>query len=219
MFLKTAIAIQKKHFSGVIAVINISQSNITLPPFICTLIVFEPSGKAFYSQNLKSLLHTNMDQTTKKHIDLLHPSVREEVTKIIEECNLALTGRAKVRITQGLRTFQEQEDLYAFGRTKPGKKVTNAKGGQSIHNYGFAVDICLIIDGKVASWDTAKDWDNDQISDWQECVKIFAKYNWNWGGDWKTFKDLPHFDKKGYSDWKVLSKLKRDKKNYVILYK
>ncbi|KLT68371.1 M15 family metallopeptidase [Flavobacterium sp. ABG] len=160
-----------------------------------------------------------MDQTTKKHIDLLHPTVREEVTKIIAECDLALTGKAKVRITQGLRTFSEQDDLYAFGRTKPGKKVTNAKGGQSIHNFGFAVDICLIIDGKVASWDTAKDWDNDQISDWQECVKIFAKYNWNWGGDWKTFKDLPHFDKKGCGDWKQLSKLKRDKKNYVILYK
>lgn len=160
-----------------------------------------------------------MDQTTKKHIDLLHPSVREEVAKIIEECDLALNGRAKVRITQGLRSFQEQEDLYAFGRTKPGKKVTNAKGGQSIHNYGFAVDICLIIDGTTASWDTVKDWDNDQISDWQECVEIFKKHNWNWGGDCKTFKDLPHFDKKGYSDWKVLSKLKRDRKNYVILYK
>jgi peptidoglycan L-alanyl-D-glutamate endopeptidase CwlK len=160
-----------------------------------------------------------MDQTTKKRIDQLHPSVRDEVAKIIQECDLALTGKAKVRITQGLRSFSEQDDLYAYGRTKPGKKVTNAKGGQSIHNYGFAVDICLIIEGKIASWDTAKDWDNDQISDWNECVKIFIKYGWEWGGDWKTFKDLPHFDKKAYNDWRKLSKLKRDKKNYVILYK
>lgn len=131
-----------------------------------------------------------MDNITQQRIEKLHPIVRKETRKIIEECDNALTGRAKVRITQGLRTFKEQDDLYAIGRTKPGKKVTNAKGGQSIHNYGLAVDICLIIDGKIASWDTVKDWDNDKVADWYECVKIFAKYGWDWGGNWKTFKDL-----------------------------
>lgn len=158
-----------------------------------------------------------MEKVTEQRIALLHPDIRQEVTNIINECNRSLTGRAKVRISQGLRTFKEQDELYAIGRTKPGKIVTNAKGGQSIHNYGFAVDIVLIIDGKIASWDTAKDWDGDNISDWMECVNIFKKYGWSWGGDWKTFKDLPHFDKKGYSDWKFLNKLKRDKNNYVII--
>lgn len=158
-----------------------------------------------------------MDKYTKQRIALLHPIVREEVAKIVEECDSALTGRAKVRITHGLRTFEEQDILYAQGRTKPGKKVTNAKGGQSIHNYGFAVDICLIIDGKTASWDTAKDWDNDKIADWYECVKIFAKHGWEWGGNWKTFKDMPHFDKRNLNSWKKLSKLKKDKNGYVIL--
>jgi peptidoglycan L-alanyl-D-glutamate endopeptidase CwlK len=157
-----------------------------------------------------------MDKTTQEHINKLHPSVREEVVKIIQECDLALTGKAKIRITQSLRTFEEQEALYAQGRTKPGKKVTNAKGGQSVHNYGFALDICLIIDGKTASWDTAKDWDNDQIADWYECVKIFAKYGWEWGGNWKKMKDLPHFDKRGRNDWKKLIKMKRDKNGYVL---
>lgn len=157
-----------------------------------------------------------MDKYTTQRIALLHPTVREEVTKIIGECDLALTGKAKVRITQGLRTFEEQDALYAQGRTKPGKKVTNAKAGQSIHNYGFAVDICLVIDGKTASWDTVKDWDNDKIADWYECVKIFAKYGWEWGGNWKTFKDLPHFEKRNL-DWKKLSKLKKDKNGYVII--
>lgn len=158
-----------------------------------------------------------MDKYTKERIKLLHPIVREEMTAIIAECDKALTSRAKIRITQSLRTFEEQDSLYAIGRTKPGKKITNAKGGQSIHNYGFAVDICLIIDGKTASWDTTKDWDNDQIADWYECVKIFAKFGWDWGGNWKTFKDLPHFDKRGYNDWKKLAKLKRDSKGYVLL--
>ena len=153
-----------------------------------------------------------MDSPTIERISKLHPSIRNEVSKIINECDKALTGRAKVRITQGLRTFEEQQKLY---NQRP--KVTNAKAGQSVHNYGFAVDICLIIDGKVASWDTAKDWDNDKIADWYEVVKIFAKYGWEWGGNWKTFKDLPHFDKRGFNSWKKLSKLKQDKNNYVII--
>ena len=93
-----------------------------------------------------------MDTPTKNRIAKLHPSVRNEVTTIIQECYKALTGRATVRVTQGLRTFAEQDALYQQGRTKPGKKVTNAKAGQSIHNYGFAVDIVLIIDRKTASW-------------------------------------------------------------------
>jgi len=158
-----------------------------------------------------------MDKYTKEKISLLHPFVREEMTAIIVECDKALIGRAKIRITQSLRTFEEQDALFAIGRTTPGKKVTNAKAGQSIHNYGFAVDICLVIDGKTASWDTAKDWDNDQVADWYECVKIFAIHGWEWGGNWKTFKDLPHFDKKGFNSWQKLSKLKKDKNNYVIL--
>jgi peptidoglycan LD-endopeptidase CwlK len=156
-----------------------------------------------------------MDKPTQDRIAKLHPSVRLEVTQIIQECHLALTGKAKVRITQGLRTFAEQDALYQQGRTSAGKKVTNAKAGQSVHNFGFAIDICLIIDGKIASWDTAKDWDNDQVADWYECVKIFAKHGWEWGGNWKKFKDLPHFDKKGYNNWRKLAKLKLDKNGYI----
>lgn len=166
-----------------------------------------------------------MDQFTINRIAKLHPLVRDEITKIIKMCDESLTGRAKIRITQGLRTYKEQDDLYSLGRTKTGKKVTNAKGGQSIHNYGLAVDICLIINGKVASWDIAKDWDNDTIADWYECVKIFAKNGWEWGGNWKTFKDFPHFEKKNItvkgktinSTWRNLIKLQKDKLGYIIV--
>lgn len=153
-----------------------------------------------------------VDKPSMDRINKLHPKVREEVKNIVQEINTNLTGRAKVRISQGLRTFAEQDKLYA---QRP--KVTNAKGGQSVHNYGFAVDIVLIIDGKTASWDTKKDWDNDKVSDWDECVKVFAKYGWNWGGNWHSFKDMPHFDKIGYSNWRTLQKMKRDKSNYIII--
>jgi len=153
-----------------------------------------------------------MDKATLDRIAKLHPMVREEMKTIVEECNKALNGRSQVRVAQGLRTFAEQDALY---NQKP--KVTNAKGGQSIHNYGMAVDIVLIIDGKTASWDTHKDWDNDGIADWDECVKIFAKHGWSWGGNWASFKDMPHFDKIGYNNWRVLINKPKDANGYVIV--
>jgi len=153
-----------------------------------------------------------MDKVTLDRIAKLHPSVREEMTKIVNECNALLTGRSQVRIAQGLRTFAEQDALY---NQRP--KVTKAKGGQSIHNYGFAVDIVLIIDGKTASWETHKDWDNDGIADWDECVKVFAKHGWSWGGSWATFKDFPHFDKIGFNNWRVLINKPKDSQGYVII--
>jgi peptidoglycan L-alanyl-D-glutamate endopeptidase CwlK len=48
-----------------------------------------------------------MDTPTKNRIAKLHPSVRNEVTAIIQECDKALTGRATIRITQCLRTFAD----------------------------------------------------------------------------------------------------------------
>jgi len=155
-----------------------------------------------------------MDSSTKDRISKLHPLVREEMNLIISECNAVLNGNSQVRITQGLRTFAEQDALY-----KQRPKVTNAKGGQSVHNYGFAVDICLIIDGKTASWDTHKDWDKDGVADWDECVRIFAKHGWSWGGNWTSFKDMPHFDKIGYSNWRILSTYNKDKDGYIITIK
>ena len=137
-----------------------------------------------------------VDKVSEEKIKTLHPILRDEIRVLIDKINTCtLTGVAKVRIAQGLRTFAEQDALYAQGRTKPGKIVTKAKGGQSIHNYGLAIDIVLIINGKEASWDTKKDFDKDQQSDWMEVVTEFKKAGWIWGGDWRTFKDMPHFEK------------------------
>lgn len=137
-----------------------------------------------------------VDKVSEEKIKTLHPILRDEIRVLIDKINTCtLTGVAKVRIAQGLRTFAEQDALYAQGRTKPGKIVTKAKGGQSIHNYGLAIDIVLIINGKEASWDTKKDFDKDQQSDWMEVVTEFKRAGWIWGGDWRTFKDMPHFEK------------------------
>lgn len=160
-----------------------------------------------------------MDKLSVQRIELLNPLVRESALAVLSEIDERLTSRAKVRITYTLRTYKEQQDLYNLGRTvvnpdgksksKPkGNIVTNAQAWQSIHNYGLAFDIALIIDGKTASWDTVKDWDQDGVSDWIECVAVAKKHGWEWGGDWKTFKDMPHFQKDfGYS-WQKLQDLR-----------
>lgn len=134
-----------------------------------------------------------MDQLSLDRISKLHPKIREKARAAFMEAYNALTGKSKPRITYTLRTIAEQDALYAQGRTKPGNIVTNAKGGQSWHNWGLALDFCLLVDGK-AEWNLKKDWDGDNVADWMEVVKIFKRYGFSWGGDWKKLVDSPHFE-------------------------
>lgn len=133
------------------------------------------------------------DTKTIERIALMHPKLREEVYSIYADILNELSGKAFCRFTNTLRTFAEQRELFAQGRTKPGKIITKAREGFSYHNYGLAIDIVLI-DGKNASWDVKKDFDGDGKSDWIEVVQIFKEYGWEWGGDWR-FYDAPHFQK------------------------
>lgn len=152
---------------------------------------------------------TKIDATSQARIKLLHPNVREEVARLVNEANAKLPSNVQIRIVQGLRTFAEQDALY---KQKP--KVTNAKGGQSIHNYGLAIDFCLLIDGKEISWDTKKDRDNDKVADWMEVVLVFLRAGWDWGGNWRTFKDLPHLEKPFGNTWRTLL-AKHSKKEFI----
>lgn len=180
----------------------------------------------------------HQDKPTIDRIAKLHPKLRVEARKIYDEAVAALTGNVSVRFTYTLRTFEEQAALYRLGRTvrnpdgasvkKPmGNIVTQAGAGQSIHNYGLAVDICLLIDKdrngtyETASWDDLGDYDGDKVKDWMEIVAVFKKYGWEWGGDWKSFKDRPHFQKDFNYTWKQLLAKKNAKKvdaeGYVII--
>lgn len=167
-----------------------------------------------------------MDKFTLEKIDLLHPKLREEAHDIYDEICKRLTGNATVRFVYTLRTFAEQDAIYAQGRTKPGKIVTKARAGMSYHNYSLAVDICLLVDKdgngtfETAVWDVDKDFDKDKKADWIECVQVFKEFGWTWGGDWK-FVDMPHFQKTfGYSVrdlLKLYNAGKVDKNNYVLI--
>ncbi len=165
------------------------------------------------------------DQKTLERIQILHPKLREEALTMYDEIVTALTGKAACRFAYTFRTFAEQDALFAQGRTKPGAIVTKAKGGQSYHNYGLAIDIVLLIDKdnngtfETASWDSQTDFDGDGKSDWQEVVAIFKRYGYEWGGDWK-FIDMPHFQKtfgKSIAELQTLHNTSKVDKNGFVL--
>jgi peptidoglycan LD-endopeptidase CwlK len=144
-----------------------------------------------------------MDKSSISKIAKIHPKLRSEVSDIM----LNLNNRGvEIRIVQGLRTFEEQHALFL---QKP--KVTNADAGQSYHNYGLAVDFCLLHKDGSISWDLKEDLDGDKKADWMEVVEEFEKKGWSWGGYWK-FKDNPHFEKTFGYNFKQLLELKNSNK-------
>ena len=157
------------------------------------------------STNIKKKIKPKEDSVTIERIEKLHPKIREQVKEIYNEI---LERFVSVRFTDTLRTFDEQNALYAQGRTKPGKIVTHAKSGESYHNYGLALDFSLLLNnGKEVSWDRNMDMDEDNKKDWDEVVAVFRHYGWEWGGDWTSFKDYSHFQKTfGLSTSELLNK-------------
>jgi len=85
----------------------------------------------------------------------------------------------EIKITEGFRSFERQNELYAQGRTKPGKVVTNAKGGQSQHQYGVAFDVIFV--------------KNDYLGDFDKIGKIGESLGLEWGGKFNSITDRPHF--------------------------
>jgi len=161
-----------------------------------------------------------MDKITIDRIATLHPKIRERILDAYTHINNKLLGKGvRLRFAYTSRSIQEQDELYAQGRTKlfdnNGKRlgiVTKAKGGQSIHNYHLAWDIVLLIDKdnngifESVSWDTKADFDKDGTADWDEVVRYFKSIGSVWGGDWK-FTDKPHFEITFGKTWKDLKKL------------
>jgi len=121
----------------------------------------------------------------------LHPVVTLRGRCMVDLC--AEAGLALL-VTQGLRTWAEQDALYAKGRTVApvGQKhiVTKAKGGQSWHNFGLAFDIVVLDSVGKADWDSSH-------PGWRKAAQLGKSVGLEWGGDWRGFKDLPHFQYTG----------------------
>ncbi len=95
----------------------------------------------------------------------------------------------QVQVISGLRTYAQQNALYAQGRTTRGPIVTNAKAGQSWHNFGLAIDLGLFKGGKYL--DDAAPRAADAF--YKKLGALASTHGIEWAGNWTTFQETPHF--------------------------
>lgn len=140
----------------------------------------------------KFVMETWNDLVTNQRIQSLHPAIREKAKAFIAE---AARQGIKLRMIEGLRSFDRSNALFNQpfdGKDNDGdgkidetdEKVTNAKGGQSYHNYGLAFDVVEIKNGKGV-------WENPN---WPKIGAIGKSFGFRWGGDFKSLVDRPHFE-------------------------
>jgi peptidoglycan L-alanyl-D-glutamate endopeptidase CwlK len=141
-----------------------------------------------------------MDQLTIKRIELAHPKIREELKAHYIECNNLLPKGVRLRFAYTYRSPEEQTALF---NQRP--KVTNAKAWQSIHQYGLAFDYVILLDRDNNGTFESVLWDIKSPHH-QKVINYFKSKDYEWGGDWKKFKDYPHFQKTFGYTWQQLKK-------------
>lgn len=127
-------------------------------------------------------------------LDDLSPAVRPLVDAFL----YAATGAGlDLLVTCTARTLAEQAQLYAQGRTAPGKIVTNAPPGESAHNFGLAIDVVPIINGK-------PDWEGAHPV-WAQAGNLGEAAGLEWAGRWVHMREMPHFQLPNWRDHKAAS--------------
>jgi peptidoglycan L-alanyl-D-glutamate endopeptidase CwlK len=123
---------------------------------------------------------SSFDGRSEGNIQMLLPSAQRKAREFMK----AVTDAGIiVKIISATRTFAEQDELFSRGRTKPGPKVTNARSGQSNHNFGVAWDIGVFKNGAY----------QPESPLYKKVGAIGKSLGLEWGGDWKSFPDEPHF--------------------------
>lgn len=122
----------------------------------------------------------SFDERSEANIQTLLPAAQRKARQFMKA---VLATGVTIKVISGTRTFREQDKLYEQGRTLPGKKVTNARGGASNHNFGVAWDIGV--------FEGSAYLDDSPI--YQQAGDIGKALGLEWGGDWRTFPDEPHF--------------------------
>ena len=128
----------------------------------------------------------SLHERTLKNIATLDPKARQRFTAFAEDAQrVAETFGCDYRAISGHRTWEEQDRLFT---QRP--KVTNAPGGYSNHNFGIALDFG-VFRGK-----TYLDASNPKLAErvHTACAQHAIQHGLDWGGDWKRFKDLPHYE-------------------------
>lgn len=119
-----------------------------------------------------------MDAISTERLAVVHPELARRILQ------LYAMAESEFRITQGLRSWQEQANLYAQGRTAPGEIVTNAQPGYSFHCFGLACDFVPMANGQPI-WDT-------QQPEWKHIIDLAPSCGLVSGSTWIHFPDWPH---------------------------
>jgi|ERR1700722_6962227 len=124
------------------------------------------------------------DIRTETNIQSLEPAAQRKARQFLSAVTKQLTTNGVVfKIISGTRTYDEQNELFAQGRTKPGPIVTKARGGQSNHNFGVAWDIGIFKNSEYIP----------ESKLYRNAGSIGKEQGLEWGGDWQSIQDEPHF--------------------------
>lgn len=126
-----------------------------------------------------------------RDINHLHPDLQQLCRKFLARCQ---AQNIATIIIYTWRSISEQDALYAQGRMTPGKIVTNAKGGQSKHN--FTVDgkpASKAFDFTIKNRDGTLNWNIDS-REWKSAIAIGKELGLVWGGDFRKMRDADHFE-------------------------
>lgn len=121
-----------------------------------------------------------------RNLNDLLPVVRVKAEAFIAACKEA---GIDLLVTSTYRDHESQAALYAQGRTTPGHIVTNAKPGQSYHNFQIAMDVVPLVNGKPV-WDTSTPTD---AALWNKVGELGEAAGLEWANRWKTFHEIAHF--------------------------
>lgn len=177
------------------------------------LVVYNSSGRPLWATNTVQPVQSSfkLDTRSETNIATLKREVQPYARALFER---AAKNGIQIQIVGGTRTYAEQDALYCQSRNieyctqkrlfKNAARVTNAKGGYSNHNFGIAFDIG-IFDGKNYLPESSK---------YDDVGKLGKELGLEWGGDWSSFRDRPHFQlrptwAKNLTEVKMLEELRR----------
>lgn len=132
-----------------------------------------------------------MDNISQARLQEVMPTLAARITTLIEQLE---SEGIETRVVQALRTWAQQDALYAQGRTAPGPEVTKAPGGYSYHNFGLAVDLVPSQFGPDQPYNP--DWNNTH-STWARMEQLGQALGLDSGATWRSFPDAPHFQLTG----------------------
>jgi peptidoglycan L-alanyl-D-glutamate endopeptidase CwlK len=130
-------------------------------------------------------------QRSENSIQTLLPATQKAARRFLARAKTDFADH-EVRIISGTRTYAEQNLIYRQGRFgNPPPKVTNAKGGQSNHNFGIAWDVGIFDGGKYLKGDSAK-----EAKIYKNLATALLNDDLEWGGNFTTIVDMPHYQLK-----------------------